>query len=220
MDPIADGTTKITRTPAGTAISTLVAGAARTAITNTHGDHVAAIDGTGNVSNTRNYEPYGTMTASTGSGAPTIGYQSDWTDPSSSNVWMGARFYSPGLASFMSRDTYGGKLESPVSLNRYTYANNNPLKYFDPTGHYSQQSLDDCVAIYGSNGIGSGDATTSCGSMLGAYENCVNSAWSSLAGDPFEPPIAAPRPTTPRMPSNGTASTSPLHPPHQEATHH
>jgi RHS repeat-associated protein len=145
-DPIADGTTKITRTPDGTAISTLVAGAARTAITNTHGDHVAAIDGTGNVSNTRNYEPFGTVTASTGSGAPTIGYQSDWTDPSTANVWMGARFYSPGLASFMSRDTYSGQLSSPVSLNRYTYANNNPLTYSDPTGHAPYANVDACLA--------------------------------------------------------------------------
>jgi hypothetical protein len=33
-------------------------------------------------------------------------------------------------------DTFPGWLSDPLSLNRYTYAHNNPIKYFDPTGHY------------------------------------------------------------------------------------
>ena len=34
----------------------------------------------------------------------------------------------------MSRDTFAGKLSTPFSLNRYTYAHDNPIRYWDPTG--------------------------------------------------------------------------------------
>ena len=48
---------------------------------------------------------------------------------------MGARWYDPNTAIFRTRDTVFGMLGTPVTLNRYTYAGNNPTKYWDPTGH-------------------------------------------------------------------------------------
>lgn len=47
----------------------------------------------------------------------------------------GARHYRPTTATFTSRDTYNGRLDTPISLNRYTYAHNNPLQQWDPDGH-------------------------------------------------------------------------------------
>ncbi|MEK3743795.1 hypothetical protein NST23_14000 [Brevibacillus sp. FSL K6-0770] len=35
-------------------------------------------------------------------------------------------------------DTYKGQVDNPLSLNRYTYVENNPLRYVDPTGHWKQ----------------------------------------------------------------------------------
>lgn len=35
----------------------------------------------------------------------------------------------------MSEDTYEGDITNPLSLNLYTYVENNPLKYVDPTGN-------------------------------------------------------------------------------------
>ncbi len=32
-------------------------------------------------------------------------------------------------------DTYKGQVDNPLSLNRYTYTHNNPLRYVDPNGH-------------------------------------------------------------------------------------
>ena len=49
---------------------------------------------------------------------------------------FGARFYSPKLGRFLSADTMVPQPFNPQSLNRYSYVNNNPLRYTDPTGHY------------------------------------------------------------------------------------
>ena len=47
---------------------------------------------------------------------------------------MGARWYRPGTATFTNRDTILGHLQTPISLNRYTYAYGDPLGMWDPDG--------------------------------------------------------------------------------------
>ena len=44
---------------------------------------------------------------------------------------------------FISRDSYAGKLNDPLSLNLYTYCANNPIYYSDPTGHIA--GVDDAI---------------------------------------------------------------------------
>jgi len=48
---------------------------------------------------------------------------------------FGARFYSPKLGRFLSADTIVPEPFNPQSLNRYSYALNNPVRYTDPSGH-------------------------------------------------------------------------------------
>ncbi|MFE5321464.1 hypothetical protein ACFQ88_22395 [Paenibacillus sp. NPDC056579] len=36
---------------------------------------------------------------------------------------------------FIKEDTYEGDITNPLSLNLYTYVHNNPLSYWDPSGH-------------------------------------------------------------------------------------
>lgn len=43
--------------------------------------------------------------------------------------------YDPKVARFLQEDTYTGDVSDPLSLNLYTYGHNNPIKYYDPTGH-------------------------------------------------------------------------------------
>ena len=38
----------------------------------------------------------------------------------------------------MQEDTYRGDRIDPLSLNLYAYVNNNPLMYYDPTGHWPE----------------------------------------------------------------------------------
>ncbi len=47
-----------------------------------------------------------------------------------------ARWYDPALGRFISADTLVPEPGDPQSLNRFSYVNNNPLRYTDPTGHY------------------------------------------------------------------------------------
>ena len=50
-------------------------------------------------------------------------------------LYYQARFYVPGIGRFASADTLVPDPMNPQSLNRYSYALNNPLRYTDPTGH-------------------------------------------------------------------------------------
>ncbi|HQK15695.1 MAG TPA: RHS repeat-associated core domain-containing protein [Anaerolineae bacterium] len=52
-----------------------------------------------------------------------------------------ARSYDPSLGRFIQADTIVPSPANPQSLNRYAYALNNPLRYTDPTGHYSPEEI-------------------------------------------------------------------------------
>ena len=49
---------------------------------------------------------------------------------------MGARWYDPAVGRWVSPDTLVPGLGNSQNLNRYSYVNNNPLVYNDPTGHF------------------------------------------------------------------------------------
>ena len=49
-----------------------------------------------------------------------------------------SRYYDTQTGRFTSQDSYAGSAISPPSLNRYTYVNNDPVDYVDPTGHWLQ----------------------------------------------------------------------------------
>ncbi len=46
-----------------------------------------------------------------------------------------ARTYDPRLRKFLQPDSIVPNAQQPLTLNRYAYAQNNPQKYSDPTGH-------------------------------------------------------------------------------------
>ncbi len=55
---------------------------------------------------------------------------------------------------FISEDTYEGELNTPLSLNQYTYAHNNPLRYTDPSGHKIKfKQLDNLASGFTSRGF-------------------------------------------------------------------
>ena len=137
LDPTGDGTWTVNHSMlAGEVLSVKTGSTARWGVSDTHRNLVALnVPSSGAVDNTTRYTPFGETAARTGTLNPTVGFQGDYTDPTTSNVWMGARHYTPSTATFTSRDSYSGRLEQPISLNRYTYAHNNPLNLWDRDGH-------------------------------------------------------------------------------------
>jgi len=65
------------------------------------------------------------------------------------------RYYSTQSFRFIQRDPYPWNIYNTQSVNRYTYALNNPLKWIDPTGYVSGQEDDVSIGgleIWGNNG--------------------------------------------------------------------
>ncbi|MFE7857888.1 RHS repeat-associated core domain-containing protein [Streptomyces sp. NPDC057403] len=129
-----DGTTTYNRTPAGTLLSLTDGTTKQWAVTDQHTDLTTALAPDGlQITGSTAYDPFGQKTATSGT-TPAVGYQSAYTDPTSGDVNMAARWYQPGTGGFSSRDTW--QLD-PVTqqANRYTYSGGNPLGGTDPTGH-------------------------------------------------------------------------------------
>ncbi len=59
----------------------------------------------------------------------------EYFDAETGTIYLRARYYDPTIGRFISRDSYAGKKEDPLSLNLYTYCHNNPIIYIDIDGH-------------------------------------------------------------------------------------
>jgi len=56
--------------------------------------------------------------------------------------------YSPALGRFIQPDTIVPDMYNPQSLNRYSYVLNNPIRYTDPTGHFTESAINQYVRDY------------------------------------------------------------------------
>lgn len=63
-------------------------------------------------------------------------YQGDSTQL----IYLRARYYNPADGRFVSRDTWEGNYNRPMSMNRWVYVEGNPVNRIDPTGHCFNQS--------------------------------------------------------------------------------
>ncbi|MGH9267002.1 MAG: RHS repeat-associated core domain-containing protein, partial [Acidimicrobiales bacterium] len=138
-EPTGDGAQRFSRGPGGQLLA-LGRGATTRAVRTdlVHGDLVGLFDPAGAaLSDARAYGPWGTVLGATGTTGPALGYQAQWTDPTTAKVAMGARSYDPAMATFASRDDWDLAALPSAGLNRFAYANADPLSYSDPTGQFS-----------------------------------------------------------------------------------
>jgi len=89
----------------------------------------------GNVTLTKSYAPYGETLASSGSGVSSFAFTGEQTDASGLS-YLRARYYASGTGRFLTRDTWGGDANSPMSFNRWMYVEGNPINLIDPTGQF------------------------------------------------------------------------------------
>jgi len=115
-------------------------------------DVIAESDAVGKLKETYQYTPYGKpvdfekTNPTLNTQHPTLSidvnpfrYSSYYSDEESGLYYLNARYYSPDLMRFISRDTYNLN-------NRYAYGNSNPIANVDPTGHMSISSILGIVA--------------------------------------------------------------------------
>ena len=50
-------------------------------------------------------------------------------------IYLRARYYQPAVGRFLTRDTYTGEEDDPLSLHLYGYCGNDGVNQLDPTGH-------------------------------------------------------------------------------------
>jgi RHS repeat-associated protein len=88
----------------------------------------------GEITLAKNYSPYGEVITSAGNSESPFAYTGEQTD-STGLTYLRARYYNSNDGRFMSRDTWNGNYNSPLSLNRWNYTHSNPVNYTDPSGN-------------------------------------------------------------------------------------
>lgn len=71
-------------------------------------------------------------------------YCGEYYDSETGTIYLRARYYDPAIGQFISRDSFAGKNEDPLSLNLFNYCANNPVYFKDFSGHWF--GLDDAIA--------------------------------------------------------------------------
>ncbi len=130
------------------------------------------------------YYPYGTVRTTSGTLPTDYTFTGQRLDASDGLMYYGARYYDPAIGRFAQPDSLIADLYNPQSLNRYSYALNNPVRYTDPTGHSICEEAD-CrdpepaslgPDFYGtSDGNGGGDTPA----QTGSEQNPCNQACAS-----------------------------------------
>ena len=100
------------------------------------GSTTALTNGTGQVTTTVNYLPYGEIDAINGPDTFRYKFTGKELDPETSLYYFRSRYYDPALGRFITADSkLGGPFHMQDVFNRYAYALNSPVHYTDPTGH-------------------------------------------------------------------------------------
>ena len=144
------------------------------AVIGSYGDFRASYwyDGLGNVKS--QIHGYGAF----GSGKKYYGYNAEQYNPVTGNQNLRARQVNIRRQRFLSEDTFMGVKNSPITLNRYIYGNDNPLKYKDPSGFDTFG-----IGLNVSGGVGANTGTT-----FGTLRSDTLNGWTgfvspSIGGD-------------------------------------
>jgi RHS repeat-associated protein len=109
-------------------------------------DHLGTVsvvlDAAGNVVDESRHYPYGQERWPEGGTFPTdYRFTGQRLDASSGLYHMGARWYDGSLGRWLSADSIVPNPGNPQGFNRLSYAYNNPMRFVDPSGHFTEEEL-------------------------------------------------------------------------------
>ncbi|WP_084279108.1 RHS repeat-associated core domain-containing protein [Anoxybacteroides tepidamans] len=106
---------------------------------NGHGDVVALTDASGNVVAQYEYDAWGNILSKTGALATANPYRyaGYYYDEETGLYYLMARYYDANMGRFLTRDTFHGSENEPLSINQYVYTKNNYVIYADINGHFA-----------------------------------------------------------------------------------
>ena len=82
-----------------------------------------------------NYNLYGARKTSTDTTGNPFAYNGEARDDTGLD-YLRARYYDSQGGTFLTEDSYPGEETDPLSQNLYSYVQNNPVNYTDPSGHF------------------------------------------------------------------------------------
>nr|WP_277871505.1 RHS repeat-associated core domain-containing protein [Paraliobacillus zengyii] len=102
------------------------------------GSTTAITDQQGGITDTFEYDSYGKLLNHNGSSQTAFLYngRDGVISDKTGLYYMRARYYSPELMRFINADTVKGEITNSITLNRYAYANGNPVLNVDPEGEF------------------------------------------------------------------------------------
>jgi len=98
-------------------------------------------DGSGNLTDSYNYDAFGILLNSTGSTENSYRFAGEQFDSALDQYYLRARYYNQGVGRFTQMDTFQGWDEDPTTLHKYLYANVDPANGIDPSGHMTMSGL-------------------------------------------------------------------------------
>ena len=102
---------------------------------NAHGDVVNLTNADGEVTKKYTYDAFGVEKNIDKNDTNAFRYCGEYFDKETATVYLRARYYNPSNGRFTQRDSNSGKIGEPLSLNLYTYCQNNPIGFVDFNGH-------------------------------------------------------------------------------------
>ena len=111
-------------------------------VMNPHGDVVQLLDEDGNVTKSYEYDSFGNEINLDKKDDNPFRYAGEYYDKETDSIYLRARYYQPELGRFLTRDSYTGEDDDPLTLHLYTYCGNDAINNVDPSGHFFETILD------------------------------------------------------------------------------
>lgn len=107
-------------------------------VSNPHGDVVQLLNQEGTVIREYSYDAFGNEINPDKKDDNPFCYAGEYYDKETASIYLRARYYTPATGRFMTRDTYTGEADDPLSLHLYAYCDNDGVNQVDPSGHWGR----------------------------------------------------------------------------------